>query len=91
MKRVPLDDGSSSVAAPSMSPFSSLFRVAVFLDDSFVQKSDQSYKPRLTRALPSSIKSTVSSSDCKNWAKPIDDRHRVPSLYLVLHILKFKV
>ena len=30
MKRVPLGGG-SSVAAPSMSPFSSLFRAAVFL------------------------------------------------------------
>lgn len=34
----------------------------------------------LTNAFPSSIRSVVNSSDWRNWAKPIEERHRVPSL-----------
>ena len=36
--------------------------------------------PRFTSAFPSSIRSLVNSSDWRNWANPIEDKHLVPTL-----------
>ena len=36
--------------------------------------------PRFTSAFPSSMRSLVNSSDWRNWANPIEDKHLVPTL-----------
>ena len=43
-------------------------------------KNKLKFSPRFTKAFPSSIKSVVSSSDCRNCANPIELKHRVPIL-----------
>ena len=62
---------------------SSLVQIFASLQKRLIIEEGVFILPRFTRVLPSSMRSPVNSSDWRNWANPILERHRVPNLKYV--------